>query len=58
MGGVAALVLMKYCSDGDNIPDAVKLCTYLNTLLNLVSFVMLLLYLTVVTDEQKGDSGK
>ncbi|XP_021930332.1 proteasome assembly chaperone 2 isoform X2 [Zootermopsis nevadensis] len=38
VGGVAALVLMKYCSDGDNIPDAVKLCTYLNTLLNLVPF--------------------
>lgn len=32
-----AAVLMKYCSEGDNIPDAVVLCKHLNDWLNLVS---------------------
>jgi hypothetical protein len=35
--GVPVVVLMKYCSEGDNIPDAVSLCSRLNTLLKLVS---------------------
>ena len=30
-------VLMKYCSEGDNIPDAVLLSSHLNTLLKIVS---------------------
>ncbi|PNF28598.1 Proteasome assembly chaperone 2 [Cryptotermes secundus] len=34
VGGIPAVVLMKYCSEGDNIPDAILLCTHLNTLLN------------------------
>jgi hypothetical protein len=36
-GGVPVAVLMKYCSEGDNIPDAVLLCSHLNKLLKLVS---------------------
>jgi len=34
---VPVAVIMKYCSEGDNIPDAVMLCSHLNTLLKIVS---------------------
>ncbi|XP_069693106.1 proteasome assembly chaperone 2 [Periplaneta americana] len=33
---VPAAVLMKYCSEGDNIPDALLLCNHVNQWLNLV----------------------
>lgn len=35
VGEVPVAVLMKYCSEGDNIPDAVLLCSHLNTLLKI-----------------------
>ncbi|PSN40421.1 Proteasome assembly chaperone 2 [Blattella germanica] len=34
--GIAAAVVMKFCSEGDNVPDSKLLCNFINQLLKLV----------------------
>lgn len=33
---IKCVILLKFCSEGDNIPDAIELTNYLNTWLNLI----------------------